>query len=167
MQNRCVPGIAAPIRVGGDGVGVTSPSAQNASLKTGWTSSFNDSRTSQAGYDVFDTIGAPSICADCAFHAWFVLGPQVADWRGLDLAKQPVRAWKKDAVVAEGSGANALGDPRIALTWLANHLNARGLALKAGEVITTGTCVKPVDVIGGDTVVMDYAALGKMSAGFD
>ena len=120
-----------------------------------------------ARYDVFDTIGAPSICADCAFHAWFVLGPEVADWRGLDLSKQPVRAWKKDAIVAEGSGANALGDPRIALTWLANHLNKRGLQLRAGEIITTGTCVKPVDVAGGDTVVMDYFELGKMSAGFD
>jgi|SRR6185369_11935897 2-keto-4-pentenoate hydratase len=120
-----------------------------------------------ARYDVFDTIGAPSICADCAFHAWFVLGPEVADWRGLDLPKQPVRAWKQDTVVAEGSGANALGDPRIALTWLANHLNKRGLELKAGEIITTGTCVKPVDVAAGDTVVMDYLALGKMSAGFD
>jgi 2-keto-4-pentenoate hydratase len=120
-----------------------------------------------ARYDVFDTIGAPSICADCAFHAWFLLGPEVPDWRGLDLAKQPVRAWKQDTVVAEGSGANALGDPRIALTWLANHLNTRGLGLKAGEIITTGTCVKPVDVAAGDTVVMDYFALGKMSAGFD
>jgi 2-keto-4-pentenoate hydratase len=120
-----------------------------------------------ARYEVFDTIGAPSICADCAFHAWFVLGPTVPDWRGVDLATQPVRAWKKDAVVAEGSGANALGDPRIALTWLANHLNSRGLALKAGEVITTGTCVKPVEIGAGDTVVADYFALGKMSAGFD
>jgi len=113
------------------------------------------------------TIGAPSICADCAFHAWFVLGPEVPDWRSLDLSKQPVRAWKQDTIVAEGSGANALGDPRIALTWLANHLNKRGLGLKAGVVITTGTCVKPVDVVAGDTVVMDYFALGKMSAGFD
>ena len=120
-----------------------------------------------ARYDVFDTIGAPSICADCAFHAWFLLGPDVPDWRGLDLSKHPVRAWKKDEVVAEGSGANALGDPRIALTWLANHLNSRGLALKAGEIITTGTCVKPVEIDAGDTVVADYLALGKMSAGFD
>jgi len=120
-----------------------------------------------ARYEVFDTIGAPSICADCAFHAWFVLGPEVKEWRGLDLSKQPVRALKKDATVAEGSGANALGDPRIALTWLANHLSKRGLQLKEGEVITTGTCVKPVDVAAGDTVVMDYFALGKMSASFD
>ncbi|WP_395019232.1 2-keto-4-pentenoate hydratase [Dongia sp.] len=120
-----------------------------------------------ARYEVFDTIGAPSICADCAFHAWFLLGPEVSDWRGLDLSKQPVRAWKQDRIVAEGSGANALGDPRIALTWLANHLNRRGLGLKAGEIVTTGTCVKPVDVTAGDTVVMDYFGLGKMSAGFD
>ena len=123
--------------------------------------------TPDARYEVFDTIGAPSICADCAFHAWFVLGPEVPDWRGLDLPKQPVRAWKRSAVVAEGSGANALGDPRIALTWLANHLNGRGLQLKAGEIVTTGTCVKPVEVGAGDTVVADYFALGKMSAGFD
>jgi 2-keto-4-pentenoate hydratase len=123
--------------------------------------------TPDARYDVFDTIGAPSICADCAFHAWFVLGPEVPDWRSLDLPQQPVRAWKKNAIIAEGSGANALGDPRIALTWLANHLSKRGLRLKAGEIITTGTCVKPVDVGAGDTVVMDYFALGRMSAGFD
>ncbi|GAB2175043.1 2-keto-4-pentenoate hydratase [Dongia sp. agr-C8] len=120
-----------------------------------------------ARYQVFDTIGAPSICADCAFHAWFLLGPEVPDWRGLDLSRQPVRAWKQDRLVAEGSGANALGDPRIALTWLANHLNKRGLGLKAGEIVTTGTCVKPVDVAAGDTVVMDFFVLGRMSAGFD
>jgi 2-keto-4-pentenoate hydratase len=120
-----------------------------------------------ARYEVFDTIGAPSICADCAFHAWFLLGPEVPDWRGLNLSTQPVRAWKQNKVVAEGSGANALGDPRIALTWLANHLNKRGLALKTGEIITTGTCVTPVDVVAGDPGVMDFFALGKMRAGFD
>jgi 2-keto-4-pentenoate hydratase len=120
-----------------------------------------------ARYDVFDTIGAPSIAADCAFHAWFVLGSEVRDWRSLDLSKQPVRALKKSEVVAEGSGANALGDPRIALTWLANHLIARSLGLKAGEIVTTGTCVKPVEIAAADKVVMDFGALGKVSAGFD
>lgn len=120
-----------------------------------------------ARYEVFDTIGAPSICADCAFHAWFVLGAEVRDWRGLDLSDQSVRAWKKGAVVADGSGANALGDPRIALAWLANHLNTRGLGLKAGEIVTTGTCVKPVEIAAGDMVVMDFGALGKVTAGFD
>ena len=120
-----------------------------------------------ARYDVFDTIGAPSICADCAFHAWFVLGREVPDWRGLDLPNQKVRALKGDAVAAEGSGANALGDPRAALTWLANHLARRGLGLKSGEIVTTGTCVKPVDILPGDRVMMDFGALGTVRAGFD
>jgi 2-keto-4-pentenoate hydratase len=120
-----------------------------------------------ARFDVFDTIGAPSICADDAFAAWFILGREVADWRSLDLATQLVKGIKNGAVAAEGSGANALGDPRIALTWLANALAARGTPLKSGDVITTGTCVKPVDIVPGDTVVADFGPLGTVTAIFD
>ena len=39
-----------------------------------------------------------------------------------------------------------LGDPRVALTWLANELSALGLALKAGQVVTTGTCLVPLEI---------------------
>jgi 2-keto-4-pentenoate hydratase len=120
-----------------------------------------------ARFEVFDTIGAAQIAADDAFHAWFVLGKAVKNWRDLDLPTQPVRALKGDRVVGEGSGANALGDPRLALTWLANHLNRRGDRLKAGDVITTGTCVKPVDIAAGDVVVADFGPLGQVTAGFD
>lgn len=120
-----------------------------------------------ARYEVFDTIGAPSICADCAFHAWFVLGREVPNWRALDLPKQAVRGLKNGKLVAEGSGANALGDPRVALTWLANHLAKRGTPLLGGDVVTTGTCVKPIEIAAGDTVVADFGALGTVTAGFD
>src|SRR5581483_6462006 len=99
-----------------------------------------------ARYGKFDTIGAPSIAADDAFADWFIIGAEVPDWLRLDLPNQPVRGIKNGAVVAEGSGANALGDPRAALTWLANHLARLGSGLKAGDVVITGTCVKPVDV---------------------
>jgi 2-keto-4-pentenoate hydratase len=39
--------------------------------------------------------------------------------------------------------------------------------LQAGDVITTGTCVKPIDILPGDTVVADFGALGTVTAGFD
>src|SRR6266571_2396686 len=42
-----------------------------------------------------------------------------------------------------GHGKNVLGDPRLALAWLANELRELGLTLKAGEVVTTGTCHPP------------------------
>ena len=37
-----------------------------------------------------------------------------------------------------GHGKNVLGDPRVALTWLANELRGLGIPLRAGEVVTTG-----------------------------
>jgi 2-keto-4-pentenoate hydratase len=74
---------------------------------------------------------------------------------------------KNGSLVAEGKGANALGDPRLALTWLANHLARRNTPLEAGHVITTGTCLKPVDIGPGDSIVADFGALGTVAAHFD
>ncbi len=63
----------------------------------------------------------------------------------------------------DGSGRNVLGDPRIALTWLVNELSRHGLTLKAGQVVTTGTCVKPVPIAAGDAFEGDLGVLGRVS----
>jgi len=120
-----------------------------------------------ARFQVFDTIGAPAIAADDAFADWFILGREVPNWRAIDLPNHPVLGRKNGNIVSEGKGANALGDPRLALTWLANHLARRNTPLEAGHVITTGTCLKPVDIGAGDSVVADFGALGTVSVGFD
>jgi 2-keto-4-pentenoate hydratase len=120
-----------------------------------------------ARFERFAEVGPALIAADDAYASWFVFGCEVDRWRDLDLPAQPVRAVKNGAVVAEGSGANALGDPRAALTWLANHLARSGPGLKAGDIIISGTCVKPVDIAAGDTVIADFGALGTVTAGFD
>jgi 2-keto-4-pentenoate hydratase len=56
-----------------------------------------------------------------------------------------------------------LGDPRDALTWLANELRALGIALRAGDLISTGTCMVPLEVRPGDTVHADFGALGSLT----
>jgi 2-keto-4-pentenoate hydratase len=56
-----------------------------------------------------------------------------------------------------------LGDPLIALTWLANELSSLGIALQAGEVVTTGTCVTPLPIEPGDQVIADFGPLGKVT----
>ena len=117
-------------------------------------------------YEDFVTIGAPSLVADDSCAAYFVLGAEARDWRAVDLPAHKVSARKNGAVVAEGSGANVLGDPRGALAWIANDLHSRGDFLRAGEVITTGTCVKPVPIAPGDVVVMDFGALGTVKVSF-
>ena len=108
-------------------------------------------------------IGPAQIAADNTFAAWFVLGPKVEGWEKVDLPHQPVRVWKNKAVAAEGTGANALGDPRLALTWFANERSKRGGGLKAGEIITTGTCITPLEIASGDAIVADFTGLGQVS----
>jgi 2-keto-4-pentenoate hydratase len=114
----------------------------------------------------FDEAGPAQIAADDAYAAWFILGPKVRDWRQVDLVNHAVRALKNGALAREGSGANALGDPRLALTWLANDRSKRGIGLRTADVITTGTCVKPLEVGPGDRVVADFGDLGRVSAIF-
>jgi 2-keto-4-pentenoate hydratase len=119
-----------------------------------------------ARFERFAEIGPAQIVADDAFAAWFVLGPKVRDWPRFDLPNLPVRVSKNGALAAEGAGRNALGDPRIALTWLANHLAARGIGLKAGDVVTTGTCIIPATIAPGDAVVAEFLDLGRVTIQF-
>lgn len=114
-------------------------------------------------YDDFTAVGLAQLVADNACAHRFILGAAMtADWRGIDLAAHPVRGVINDAVAGEGSGVNVLGDPRFALTWLVNELSRHGMTLKAGEVVTTGTCVKPMPIAAGDRVVGDFGVLGQV-----
>ena len=115
----------------------------------------------------FVHVGAPSLIADLACASWWIVGKAVTvDWRGIDLAAHRVTAYKGGAVAAEGIGSNVLGDPRVALTWLANELCAYVDGLLAGDYVTTGTCVVPVACAAGDTFEMDFGVLGKIAAEF-
>lgn len=112
----------------------------------------------------FERAGLAQLIADNACAHRFVLGPAAtADWRALDLAAHKGRMLRNDAVAEDGIGSNVLGDPRIALSWLANELSRHGETLKAGQVVTTGTCVKPVPITQGDRFEGDLGVLGRVS----
>ena len=42
----------------------------------------------------------------------------------------------------------------------------RGLGLRAGQFVTTGTCMPPLAIAPGDRVVADFGVLGQVSAAF-
>jgi len=112
----------------------------------------------------FEKAGMTQLIADNACAHLFVLGPAAqADWRALDLAGHKGRMFRNGEAAEDGIGSNVLGDPRIALTWLANELSRHGETLKAGQVVTTGTCVKPVPIAVGDRFVGDLGILGRVS----
>ncbi|WMT75102.1 fumarylacetoacetate hydrolase family protein [Bradyrhizobium sp. Ash2021] len=115
----------------------------------------------------FVRAGAAQIIADNACAHLFVLGaPTAANWRARDLVEErPVITLRGQRYV--GHGKNVLGDPRIALAWLANELRALGVTLRAGEVVTTGTCHPPLPIQSGDLFAADFGALGKVSVRFE
>jgi 2-keto-4-pentenoate hydratase len=114
----------------------------------------------------FVSAGAAQIIADNACAHLFVLGaPTTANWRALDLVEQrPVVTLREQQFT--GHGKNVLGDPRIALTWLANELRQLGMTLRAGQIVTTGTCHPPLPIQSGDVFAADFGVLGKVSVGF-
>jgi 2-keto-4-pentenoate hydratase len=115
----------------------------------------------------FATVGAAQLIADNACAYRFVLGPEApATWRGTDLVEHRVVGTVAGRLERDGCGANVLGDPRVALTWLANELSAHGVTLAAGQVVTTGTCLVPLPVGPGDAVSADFGALGRVKVRF-
>jgi 2-keto-4-pentenoate hydratase len=115
-------------------------------------------------YDDFTTVGAAQLIADTACACWLVLGPAVdAPWRQLDLAAHVVKGLRNGVAVAEGTGRAVLGDPRKALTWFVNEASRYCGGVKAGQFVTTGTCIVPIAIAEGDEVMIDYGVLGTIS----
>lgn len=114
-------------------------------------------------FDDFTIVGAPQLIADNACAHYFVLGPATtADWRSLDLVGHAVSGTVSGKESRAGRGGNVLGDPREALTWLVNELSGLGLTLRAGEVVTTGTCIVPPPIEPGDRFEADFGVLGRV-----
>jgi len=118
-------------------------------------------------YEDFVKAGEAQLIADDACAHLFVLGPAAPEsWRGVDLAAHKATCRIEGGLVREGGGANVLGDPRVALAWLVNELSRQGATLEAGQVVTTGACVQPLDVKPGDEVIAEFGALGRVSVRF-
>lgn len=114
-------------------------------------------------YDAFENVGAPQLIADNACAHYFIQGPASPDsWREVDLAAFEVTGTVNETRY-QGMGSNVLGDPRVALAWLANELSRLGIPLAAGQIVTTGTCVIPMAIGPGDCVRGDFGSLGAVS----
>jgi len=111
----------------------------------------------------FTNAGAPQLIADNSCAAFFVLGEEVrSDWRKADLSAHSVSVRLNGELAGTGCGRNVLGDPRIAMAWLANDLARRGDCLAEGQVVITGTIIKPVAITPGDHVVGDLGEFGTV-----
>jgi 2-keto-4-pentenoate hydratase len=105
-----------------------------------------------------------TLVADNAWNAGLVMGEPI---EGAELSRldQICGVACIDGVeVGRGKGSDVLGHPLTALAWLANHLTARGLGLRRGDIVTTGSLVKSQFPQAGSQVVFQLDGAAPVSA---
>jgi 2-keto-4-pentenoate hydratase len=119
-----------------------------------------DSRIADWKINLADTI------ADNASSGSVVLGGRATKLDGLDLRLTGAILERSGHIVETGVGAAVLGNPVIAVAWLANKLHEAGIPLDEGDVVLAGSCTRAIDVFPGDVIRAEFANLGAVFVAF-
>jgi len=112
-------------------------------------------------------IRLPDTIADNASSAGFVLGRERVRPSEIDLRSVPASLSRNGEVVAEGRGDAVLGDPAIAVAWLAGKVASFGVRLLAGDIVLPGSCTRAIDVRPGDEFRAEFGGLGTVELKFE
>jgi len=119
-----------------------------------------DSRVADWKIKIVDTI------ADNASAGMFVLGCEPKLLRKLDLRLCGMVIESKGEPICVGAGAACMGNPVVAVLWLARMMARVGRPLKAGDVVMSGALGPMTPVAWGDVVEARISGLGSVRAAF-
>ncbi|MBF6207055.1 2-keto-4-pentenoate hydratase [Streptomyces gardneri] len=111
-------------------------------------------------------IGLADTISDNASSAGFVLGAQRVAPQDIDVKAIDAVLTRNGEVVAEGRSDAVLGDPVIAVAWLARKVASFGVRLKAGDIVLPGSCTRAIDARPGDAFHAEFAGLGSVRLQF-
>ncbi|MBF6160121.1 2-keto-4-pentenoate hydratase [Nocardia cyriacigeorgica] len=111
-------------------------------------------------------IGLADTISDNASSAGFVLGKERVAPKDIDIKSIDAVLTRNGEVVAEGRSDAVLGDPVIAVAWLARKVASFGVRLKAGDVVLPGSCTRAIDARPGDAFHAEFAGLGSVRLQF-
>ena len=106
------------------------------------------------------------VIAEGVFAKTVVLAGALTPIRGLDLALEGLVWEQSGRIMATNTAAEVMGNPLNSLAWIANHLGSRGLTLKAGDLVMTGSVSALLRPKAGETVQARFTRLGAVSARF-
>ncbi|SDH53379.1 2-keto-4-pentenoate hydratase [Lentzea fradiae] len=112
-------------------------------------------------------IGLQDTIADNASSAGFVLGDARVRPSELDIGAVVATLRRNGEVVAEGRGDAVLGDPAVAVAWLAQKVAGFGVRLLAGDVVLPGSCTRAIDAGPGDEFHAEFTGLGSVDLKFE
>jgi 2-oxo-hept-3-ene-1,7-dioate hydratase len=109
---------------------------------------------------IFDTV------SDNAANAGIVLGRERHAINAFDLR------WigaivKRDGVVEEtGLGAGVLDDPVTGILWLVHRLAQYGMEIAAGDIVLSGSFIRPIEATPGSRFQADFGPFGQVDLSF-
>ena len=106
------------------------------------------------------------VVAEGVYAVAIVLGGALTPITGFDLALEGLVYEHSGTIAATATAAEVMGNPLNSLAWVANHLGGRGLGLRAGDIVMTGSVSKLLRPRAGDTVRATYTRLGSASVRF-
>lgn len=104
--------------------------------------------------------------ADNASSGLFVIGTPHVDLAAIDPVSVEMSMSLNGVEVSVGRGSASLGDPVVALAWLARTAREFGEPLRAGQVVLSGALGPMVAVAAGDVVTARISTLGSVSVTF-
>ena len=104
--------------------------------------------------------------ADNGAGIGFVFGPAVAHWRRHDLRNLRIDIRVDDCEPAENFLGECRCDPIDALVQAAGILGERGIAIEAGQYVSTGAATDPQPVRAGSVVRARFGQLGAIDIEF-
>lgn len=109
---------------------------------------------------VYDTI------SDNAANAGIVLGPQKHAVDAFDLRWVGAITSRNGEVEETGLGAGVLNDPVESVVWLARRMASYGQSIEPGQVILSGSFIRPVECPSGAKISADFSTFGSVDINF-
>ena len=105
--------------------------------------------------------------SDNAANGGIVMGDRKLDPREVDMRWMGAITCCNGEVEETGLGAGVLNDPALGIAWLANRLAQYGDSIKAGEIVLSGSFIRPIEAPSGSLIEADFGEHGLVSVQFD
>ncbi|WP_421702875.1 2-oxo-hept-4-ene-1,7-dioate hydratase [Aliiroseovarius sp.] len=109
---------------------------------------------------VFDTI------SDNAANAGIVLGRERHVVDAFDLRWVGALTFRNGEIEETGLGAGVLNDPVESVVWLARRMAQYGQSIEPGQVILSGSFIRPVECPSGTSIHADFGPFGSVDIAF-
>ena len=109
---------------------------------------------------IFDTI------SDNAANAGVVLGPERHAIDAFDLRWVGAITSRNGEVEETGLGAGVLNDPIESVIWLARRMAQYGQSIAPGQIILSGSFIRPIECPSGTQISADFGDFGHVDISF-